>query len=323
MRAFSKPDIPMRFWAGGFAPDGNSIITVGGYTRAEELPRIGEMIRWSLPKGRKKTLLLQEFSMRTMAYSSDGKFVVVGDWRGVTKLVDPANGKIIRYLPAHSMLVNCVAVSSDSKLIAMASFDGSVTVCDTDGKELENFKYPDEKFQGVAISPDHGVLVAGTRSGKAYVFDLANHTPARVLQASSRTPRPGTPVETVAFNPDGGSFVTGCQRTLKIWDAKTGNMMRELPGSAGEFNGSAYSPKGDMLATVDTVGVLTLWNPATGEQIKSAPAHHGLSYWVGFSPDGKRLATTGLADYTLAVWDAATLERITTIHRTTERRKSD
>jgi WD40 repeat protein len=296
---------------------------VGGQTMGNELPRISEMIRWSLPKGRKKTLFVQEWAMRTMAYSRDGKFVVVGDWRGVTKLVDPANGRVIRFLPAHSGLVNSVALSADSKMIASASFDGSVTVCDSDGKELEKFEYPDEKFQSVAISPDNGTLMAATRSGKAYVFDLANHSPARTVQACSGPPRPGTPVETVVFNPDGSSFATGCQRTLKIWDAKTGNLNREVQSSAGEFNAGAYSPKGDVLATLDSAGILTLWNTATGEQIKSTPAHRGLAYWVAFSPDGKRLATTGLSDYTLKVWDPETLECITTIHRKAESQNSN
>ena len=261
--------------------------------------------------------------MRTMASSRDGKFVVVGDWRGVTKLVDPANGKIIRFLPAHSALVNSVSLSPDGKLIASASFDGSVIVCDSDGKQLEKFEYPDEKFQSVAIAPDGGTVVGTTRSGKAFVFDMASHALVHTLQACSGPPRAGTPVETAVFNPDGSSFATGCQRTLKIWDAKTGNVIREMPSSAGEFNGAAYSPKGDLLATVDTAGVLTLWNPATGEQIKSVPAHHGLSYWVGFSPDGKRLATTGLSDYTLCVWDAQTLEHVTTIHRKSGRQSSN
>jgi len=315
--AFRTPDIPVQFWAGAFLPDGKAILTIGGQSGLNDSPHVSELLRWNLPKGRRQTLLLQEAPIRTLACSPDGKFVVLGDWRGVTKLVDPATGRIICFLIPHSALVNAVAVSRDSKMIASACIDGSITLCDSAGRELETLTMPGEIFLHVAISPDRGNIVGTTKSGKACLFDLANHQPAQMLEAYGGRSMQWPRAEAVAFAPDGSSFVTGCQQSLRLWETSTGRLIRELQGSTGNINSAAYSPNGEALATVDADGTLALWNPTTGAQINSASAHHGTCFWVAFSPDGKFLATVGRFDFTLDLWDAQTLGLITALHRTT------
>ncbi|MDB6109661.1 MAG: serine/threonine protein kinase with repeat [Pedosphaera sp.] len=315
--AFRPPDIPVKFWVGAFSPDGKAIITIGGQSSLDDSPHVSELIRWSLPKGRRKTLLVQEAPIRTLVCSPDGKFVVLGDWRGVTKLVDPATGRIIRFLSPHSVLVNAVAVSKDSRMIATSCIDGTITLCDSTGKELETLTAPGEIFLNVAISPDCGHIAGTTKSGKVWLFDLATHQPARMLEAYGGRPLQWPRAEAVAFSPDGSSFVTGCQKSLRVWETSTGNLIRELRGSSGNVNSAAYSPNGDALATVDADGTLALWNPATGEQINSTSAHQGTCFWVAFSPDGKFLATVGRFDFTLDLRDAQTLGLITAFHRTT------
>src|SRR5205085_1430599 len=158
-------------------------------------------------------------------------------------------------------------------MIVSACIDGSITVCDSAGKELETLTMPGEIFLHVAISPDCGNIVATTKSGKAYLFDLAKHRPAQKLEAYGGRPVQWPRAEAVVFAPDGSGFVTGCQQSLRLWETSSGRLIRELPGSTGNINSAAYSPDGETLATADADGKLALWNPATGAQISSTPAH--------------------------------------------------
>jgi WD40 repeat protein len=57
-------------------------------------------------------------------------------------------------------------------------------------------------------------------------------------------------VDSVAFAPDGKTLASGCKdRTIKLWDARTGKLLRTLTGHTGRVESLAFSPDGRLLAT--------------------------------------------------------------------------
>ncbi len=73
------------------------------------------------------------------------------------------------------------------------------------------------------------------------------------------------------------------------------------------------SPDGRLLATRDTLGVVTFWDLASGEPLRQlgpfspagSPIPQGASA-MAFSPDGKLFAV-GAVDNTVRVWDTTTM----------------
>jgi WD40 repeat protein len=64
----------------------------------------------------------------------------------------------------------------------------------------------------------------------------------------------------VAFFPDGRRVVTGsADRTLKIWDARTGRVLRTLKGHAAGIGSVALSPDGCRILTGSQDGTAKLW----------------------------------------------------------------
>jgi WD40 repeat protein len=54
----------------------------------------------------------------------------------------------------------------------------------------------------------------------------------------------------VAVNPDGQTLVSGdCNGTIKLWDLKTGEVLRTLTGHSGEVESLAISSDGRILAS--------------------------------------------------------------------------
>ena len=312
LRPVEPPEVPQRFWAASFSPDGKWLATVGGENDPREQPRVGELGIWDAATGARKRLLRQNASLRAVAWSPNGKFIAMGDFNGVTKLVAPGNGKTLAVLPPHLDGVNALAISPDSKLVAIASLDGTITLWEDGGKEWEALRPNGGQILNVAIAPDRHAVVATTRSGNGYLFDLAQPGEPQVLELSSPRRRGA---EAVAFAPDGASFVTGCQKTLRLWETATGKLIRELEGSPAEINSAAFAPDGEALATIDSHGTLALWNPATGARMNSIPAHRGTSYCVVFSPDGKRLATVGRNDLLVRIWNSQTLALLASFSR--------
>ena len=305
---------PVDFWSVTFLADRNTLATTGGLSNPNDTPRRGELVLWNLTTNRETLVLREGSSVRSVSASPDGKLLAIGEFSGATKLITPATGTIVSSLISPGA-VNAVSLSSDNKFVASGGLDGTVMLWNVETKQSDRLDLPDETVINVAISPDDRELVATTRRGKAYLFDLLHRGKPLVLPAYDIATNSEANVEAVAFAPDSKSFVTGSQKCLRLWNASTGTFIRELDGSTANINCATFSPDGKLLATVDSDGTLALWDPANGERRLATKAHSGTSFGVAFSPDGGRIATIGRDENTAKIWDAHSLAPLTTLQR--------
>ncbi len=120
-------------------------------------------------------------------------------------------------------------------------------------------------------------------------------------------------VWSVTFSPDGTRIATASQdKTGKIWDAKTGQLLLTLTGHTDSVNGIVYSPDGKRIATSSDDHTAKVWDAATGEALLTLSGHTDVVSRIAFSPDGSRLVTAS-GDKTLKVWDAVTGRELLTI----------
>ena len=60
-----------------------------------------------------------------------------------------------------------------------------------------------------------------------------------------------------AYSPDGTRIVSGSEdKTLKVWDARTGQDLLTLKGHTGSVSSVAYSPDGSQIASAARTGRL-------------------------------------------------------------------
>src|SRR5205823_1897137 len=75
-------------------------------------------------------------------------------------------------------------------------------------------------------------------------------------------------VNGVAFSPDGTRIVSGSgDRTVKVWDVRTGTELLELRGYAGIVTGVAFSPDGARLVARGADGSVKVWDAETGREL--------------------------------------------------------
>jgi WD40 repeat protein len=108
----------------------------------------------------------------------------------------------------------------------------------------------------------------------------------------------------VAFSPDGSRFVSGgTDKTLKLWDAGNGQLIRVFKGHTDDVDAIAFSPDGAYALSGGKDRTLRLWEISSGDTLRTVEAHTKEINSVAFSPDGTRLLSAS-DDETIKLWDA-------------------
>ncbi|MCB9749632.1 MAG: WD40 repeat domain-containing protein [Myxococcales bacterium] len=108
------------------------------------------------------------------------------------------------------------------------------------------------------------------------------------------------------FSPDGARLATGSfDRTARLWDARTGELLATLRGHAEEVVSLVYSPDGSRVATGSFDGTAKIWDARTGELLATLRGHNRALSDLIYSPDGRVLASAS-GDHTARLWDAET-----------------
>ncbi|WP_019486777.1 MULTISPECIES: serine/threonine-protein kinase [Kamptonema] len=112
-------------------------------------------------------------------------------------------------------------------------------------------------------------------------------------------------VGAVAFSPDGLTIASGSKdKTIKIWDLATGNLIRSFDGDSSAIWSVAFNSNGTRLAAGTSYWRILLWNLKTGELVRTVD--HDAAVWsVAIAPDGLTLAS-GSSDKTSKTWNVAT-----------------
>jgi hypothetical protein len=216
-----------------------------------------------------------------MAFSRDGRLIACGGRaqdsggfiRGVIRLYDFANGKLLHELSGHLTEVASLAFSLDGKSLVSV-----------------------------------GVTLEGLSTGEpgesetkfARVWDVATGKENRTLLK-------GLLARVLTLSPDGRTLGSGKERgdsEINLWEAATGECRAELTGHTRGVWGIAFSPDGRTLASAGGDGTVRLWDLPSGKEIGRLEGHHGFVWAVAFSPDGRTLVSGGL-DKTARVWDVS------------------
>jgi WD40 repeat protein len=292
-----------------FCPDGKRFVS-GSADRTLKV--------WDVTSGQEMLMLKgHEGGVTSVAFSPDGSRIVSGSWDKTLKVWDAAGGKEMFTLKGHTAGVMSVAFSSDGERIVSGSWDKTLKVWDaTSGQELSTLNGHTNSVLCVAFRADGKRIVSGCADGSLTVWDTT--TGHGVITLDSHT----SAVKSVVFSPDGNQIVSGSVcgifdsgkglgRTLKIWDATTGEEILALDGHANGASCVAFNPDGKRIVSGSRHGIsemtnrfdyaLKVWDATSGQELLTLKGHADGVSCVAFSPNGKHIVSGG-PDGTIKVW---------------------
>lgn len=263
-----------------------------------------------LPKG--AIARIGRGDIHEIMYSPDGTRLAVTTTIGVW-IYDSRTGEELDLITGeHTDRVYSAAYSPNGKTIATGSWDRTVQLWDTrTGKNIKTFKGYTYGIVSVAYSPDGKTIATrgndntielwNARTGKHFK-SLSGHEKSKTLYEG----HPDASINSFAYSPDGKTIVSGGgDKTVRLWNARTGENIRTLIGHTEAVRAVAYSPDGGTIVSASRDKTVRMWDANTGENIKTLSGHKDIIVTVAYSPDGNTIISGGW-DGMLHRWDAQT-----------------
>lgn len=224
----------------------------------------------------------------------------------VTRTIGPFDGDLFS-----------LSVSADGqRLLTANSEDRTVRLW-----ELANGREVQSPLPGGTLGPlvdlrRHGGLLWSTAfvPGTEDVLTVGGND-ARLWDVKSGQEKmsfsPHGAVASASFSSNREMIVTGSwDNSAKIWDARTGHVIRKLEGGhTGFVNTAVFSPDSQFILTSSDDGTAKLWNVESGQVVKTLEGHTDRVRSAAFSPNGEFIVTTS-SDETARTWNAVSGEFI-------------
>ncbi len=112
-------------------------------------------------------------------------------------------------------------------------------------------------------------------------------------------------INNLSFSPD-STLIASCAEdaSVRIWDAKTGTLLKTLTTGVERYNCMKFSPDGKLLATVGKDNMVQVWSVPDFSLISKLAGHTATVCAISWSRIGNLLASGGF-DGQLIIWNLA------------------
>lgn len=272
-----------------YSPDGRFIAT-GSHDKTVKLWRRSDGREIRSYQGSSSDISRVEIDRQAemiLAVSDDGTVLI---W-------DLENGDIMQKLKPENDGFTCASFSPDGSKIITGSRRSHVSLWDihSENRLMEfravpqsltgarSFEYPGAK--SVLFSSDGKYIIAGVADYTVIMWDAVSGKEVRKFK-KTRTTCTSCLIEAV-ITPDNRYLISGNSDSLKVFDAQTGMLVRELYGQGGTPENLSISADGRYLGASE-YGVAEIWDLQTWKLVaRSGNYSDRRVLSVAVSPDGK------------------------------------
>ncbi|KAG6814551.1 protein with putative role during mitosis [Tricholoma furcatifolium] len=196
-----------------------------------------------------KTFPGHDHSVSAVRFLPGDQHIVSASRDRTIRVFDVASTHLVRTIMGHAEWVRCVVPSDDGKLLASGSKDHTVRIWDAQtGESKLELRDHENDVEVVAFAPI---------AAYAAIRELTG------IPNTDRAKRPGLYVASGARD-----------KTIKLWDTQTGQMLRNLPGHDNWVRALTFHPSGKYLLSASDDKTIRVWELSTGRCVKTIDAHN-------------------------------------------------
>ncbi|KAG8877384.1 protein with putative role during mitosis [Tulasnella sp. 331] len=199
-----------------------------------------------------KTLVGHDHSVSTARFMPSGDLIVSASRDMTIRLWDVSTGHCLKTYSGHSQWVRSVLPSEDSKLLISSCNDHTARLWDAQTGEVKMDFLGHENIVEVAIFAPISTYPS--------IRELAGLSD--VPKSTDRSKAPGLFVATGARD-----------KTIKLWDATSGQILRNLTGHDNWVRALVFHPTGKFLLSAADDKTIRVWDLKTGRCTKTVEAH--------------------------------------------------
>lgn len=269
-----------------FSPD-NDVLATGGYRTLKI---------WRRPKNiHKADLAGLAAAGRSVAVSSDGKWIAIGDESGKINLYDGATGQLSKTLGGHTAAVTAVEFTADNAQLYSGSSDKTVRIWNlADGAGIARIDTPAEITALRLINKGAQFATGGSDN----IVRLWN-APVAPLEALVKVQLSSN---VIAVSPDRKYAAAAApDGKIAIYDLSTAGKSGELAGHAGGTTYVAFNSAGNRLVSIGADKKASVWDVAGYKLVASVTPEAGTATVAAVNAAGNQLVV-GADDGSLRTW---------------------
>ncbi len=281
----------------------------------------------------------------SVAISSNDRLLAIGDWNGTVHLVDAATFVTGQTFQQPNTHVTSLAFAPHEEKLAVAYVSASSTSPSTNMQLIDcrseqvvsQWNQPgyahslefDASSERLAIALADEIVVRDVSSGKTLRSLVGSRTAtfnATGTRIAYATRRDALKIESwsdqhtelelkghtgiiyqVVFSDDDSRVITASRdKTIRVWDATTGELIRRYLGHSWTVTSVAVTPDNRHLVSGSWDQTLRLWSlKQHSTAFRSLQAHSQPVLGLAVSPDGTKIATASF-DHSAKIWDLVT-----------------
>ncbi|KAG5354059.1 protein with putative role during mitosis [Termitomyces sp. Mn162] len=224
-----------------------------------------------------KTFPGHDHSVSAVRFMPGDQYIVSASRDRTIRVFNIASTHLVRTISGHAEWVRCVMPSDDGKWLASGSKDHTVRIWDAQtGESKLELRDHENDVEVVTFAP------------------VAAYAAIRELTGTPNTDRAKRP---------GLYLASGARdKTIKLWDAQTGQLLRNLPGHDNWVRALAFHPSGKYLLSASDDKTIRIWELSTGRCVKTVDAHN---HFVTTLAWGRQITSGGTTATNGAVSEAS------------------